>query len=398
MTMSGPTIVITGIGAMSALGNNVADLRENLASQPTPQTIGSFDFHSLDTPLPCFRVNGYDPAAVIGKVGLRLKDWPTKLLLGCLEIAFKEAFAAFGDDDRPGLSIGTAFGSVQSIGDFLSDSIVNGVNAVNPQLFANTVINSPTGNANIRFGVRTLSSTVATGFNAGADAIIYAFDYLSRGYLKAIVAGGLEEVSYYGLAGLLRSGVLSTTGAMRPFGRDADGFVSGEGCGLLMLETEESARARGATIMAELAGVGSAFDGVDGGFNPKAEGAVHAARSACAMAGIAPREIDFVAASANGSRGGDAMEAALLRALFGGKPVTAYKAKTGECYGASPALNTVCALADLVAGRVSGSPVGYSLLPDIDLVTAARPLAARYALVNAFSCDGNCSSLVLRKW
>jgi 3-oxoacyl-[acyl-carrier-protein] synthase II len=390
-------IVITGAGAMSSLGNTYAEQAASLGSQPATVPVQKFDFHSFDTPLPCFRVAGYDPAAVIGKVGLRLKDWPTKLLLGCLEIGFKDSLAAFGEDDRPGLSIGTAFGSVQSIGDFLSDSIVNGVNAVNPQLFANTVINAPVGNANIRYGIRTLSSTVSTGFNAGMDAIFYAFDYLSRGYLRAIIAGGLEEISYYALAGLLRSGVLSLGGRIKPFGREADGMVPGEGCGLVLLETEASATSRGATIMAEIAGIGMAFDSVDGGFNPRADGAIYAARSACAMAGIGPEEVDFIAAGANGTKAGDAMETKLVNELFTGKPVVAYKAKTGECYGASPALSLTCALADLNAGHVSGSPAPYPLMADLNLVTQKKSLGARHVLVNAHSCDGFCSSLVLRK-
>ena len=229
------------------------------------------------------------------------------------------------------------------------------------------------------------------------DALVYAFDYLSRGYLKAIIAGGLEEISYYGLAGLLRSGVLSSGGRTKPFGREADGMVLGEGCGLVLLETEASAMSRGATIMAEIAGVGTAFDSVDGGFNPKAEGAIHAARSACAMAGIGPDEVDFIAAGANGTKAGDAMETKLISELFSGKAVVAYKAKTGECYGASPALSLTCALADLRAGQVSGSPAPYPLMADLNLITHQKSLGARHVLVNTHSCDGFCSSLILRK-
>ena len=143
---------------------------------------------------------------------------------------------------------------VCSIGDFLSDSIVNGVNSVNPRAFANTVINSPTGNSNIRFDAKNLSATIATGFNSGIDALIYAFDYIQRGYIDRIVAGGLEEISYYSLLGLSRTGLISPSANIRPFAIDSDGIVVGEGCALFHLETEEAAKQRGAQIQAEIIG------------------------------------------------------------------------------------------------------------------------------------------------
>lgn len=397
--MNDPKIVITAASSLCSLGTGFDEVSRNLGTAPTPTTVRSFEFHEFPSDMACFRVAGYEPKEVLGKKGLRLKDWSTKLLLGAMELGFKEIYEGEDPDQRPGICVGTAFGSVESIGDFLSDSIVNGVNHVNPQLFANTVINSPTGNANIRYETRSLSCTVATGFNAGLDALIYACNYIRSGYLERIVAGGLDEVGYYTLMGLRRSGVYSSTSSIRPFGKEADGIIMGEGCGLVLVETEESAHRRGATILAEIAGTGNAFDYAPsaGGFNPRGEGARRAVSAACSAAGIAPRDAGFVAASASGNQAGDAMEAKVIGELFGDVPVAAYKSKTGECYGASPALSLTCALADLKNGRVSGVNDDYAALEGVNLVRGTTEVVrAEHAVVNAFSCDGNCSSVVIK--
>lgn len=396
--MSTPKIVISATGALCNLGNTMQTVAAGLETWPATSPAASSEFHTFESEIPCFRASGYNPVEVLGKKGLRLKDWATKLLLGTFEQEFKTILEGFTEETVPGICVGTAFGSVQSIGDFLSDSIVNGVNNVNPQLFANTVINSPTGNANIRYNVRTLSATMATGFNAGLDAIIYAADQIRQGYYQAIVAGGLDEISYYTLLGLDRSGVLSQSGTIRPFAADADGYVVGEGCGLVLLESEEHAKARGAAIIAELVGVANTFDRTVTvkGFGSSPEAATAAVQGACSMADIAPSALGMAAVSANGNRAGDSLEAQVLQKLLPDVPAAAYKAKTGECYGASGALNLVCALADASQRRISATCKGYALPDGVNLLESNGDLQKEHILVNAFSCDGNCSSVVLK--
>jgi 3-oxoacyl-(acyl-carrier-protein) synthase len=395
--MNEKKIVITGAGAICSIGAGFESLSAGLSSPPRMGSAQKYEFHELDAPVPCFKADTFDPEQILGKKGLRTKDWSTRLLLSTMEPAFKARFDAGTPESKPGICVGTAFGSVQSIGDFLSDSIVNGVNNVNPQAFANTVINSPTGNANIRYEVRSLSATVATGFNAGADAIVYACDYIRRGHIDAVVAGGLEEISYYALLGMQRSGVLSASGRILPFGIDADGYVAGEGCALFMLETEKSADAAGAAVSAVIAGYASAFDpdtfsGAFGG-----EAARYAMKAACDDAGIGTGDIGFVAASAGGMRSADIMEAQSIADVLGAAPVTAYKARFGECLAASPALSVACALADMKAGRITGVPAGYKPDSVINCVTGVcEKKSSEYAMINAFSCDGYCTSIILK--
>ncbi|NLD99798.1 MAG: hypothetical protein GX640_07980 [Fibrobacter sp.] len=396
--MQSRRIVITDVGIISALGMGFSKVNEALAMPPVKTTVKDFEFHQFENEIPCYGIRDFDPVAVLGKKGLRTKDNSTKLLLGTFESELKASMETPDDQNRPGICIGTAFGSVQSIGDFLSDSIVNGVGNVNPQAFANTVINSPTGNANIRFIARNLSATVSTGFNSGIDAIIYAFDHISRGYLNSIVAGGLEEISYYSLLGLARTGILSKSGNCRPFATDSDGIVMGEGCALFLLETIESAQARNATVLAEIVGVCSTFDpNAAFGDSIDSEAAAAAIKGAIEQAKISIDDIDFIASGASGNRRSDSIEASAIKSIFGTKtPVTAYKALTGECYGASGAIVTMCALSDMKNGKISGIGNTYSTINEIPVVFDTIKKDISYALVTSVSCDGNCSALVIK--
>ena len=392
-------LVITKVSSISALGIGFDALPSGLAKKPVQGSVKSFEFHEFNSEVPCFRINDFDPVAILGKKGLRTKDLATKILLATMELGFKERFENETEDTKPGIVVGTAFGSIQSIGDFLSDSIVNGVNAVNPMAFANTVINSPTGNANIRYGVKTLSSTVSTGINSGIDALVYTCDYIRSGHMPAIIAGGLEEISYYTLLGMGRSGVLSKSGTAKPFAKDADGIIMGEGCALFLIETEESAKAHGATIIAEITGYCSAFDPADGkaGFNPDGEVARYTIERALKNAGIGADAIDFVASGGNGMPSGDTMESSVITSVFGDKPVTAYKAKTGECYGASGPLSLACAISDMKNSRISGTGMSYEVQNGINLISETKEnLQSEYAMLTSFSFEGNCAALVIK--
>lgn len=385
------------MSSISCLGRTKADITASLSAAPKKGVAQDFGFHRLAFPQPCFSIADFDPEAILGKKGLRTKDHATKLLFAAVELGFKDMFASTPEDLRPGICIGTAFGSVQSIGDFLSDAIVNGAHNVNPMAFANTVINAPTSNANIRYISRMSSSTVATSFNAGMDAFIYSCNYIRSGHASGMIVGGLEEISYYSLAGLAKSNALSADPT--PFGRDSKGILPGEGCAIFYIETEKSAKDHGATIIAEIAGMHTCFDPQHGpgGYNPRGSGARHCLKQACAQAGIDPVSIGFVAASANGNPSGDAMEASILGEYMPETPVAVYKLKTGECMGASGALLPACALIDMNGNRISGTNVRYPLAHDVNLVTeTVENKNCEFALINSFSCEGYCASIILK--
>jgi 3-oxoacyl-(acyl-carrier-protein) synthase len=397
--MHSKKIYITSSGIISSFGIGLNAFKDGLTKPPVTTAFKDFEFHSLDSAISCITVNGFDPVAVLGKKGLRLKDHATKLILGAFELGLKEVMEGADDSNRPGICIGTAFGSVQSIGDFLSDSIVNGVNIVNPQAFANTVINSPTGNTNIKHTARNLSSTISTGFNSGIDALIYAFNYMQRGYIEAIVAGGLEELSYYSMLGLQRTGLISASGKGMPFSNEADGVVPGEGCALFLFDTEESMKTNNRMPVAEIVGTASGFDpSLAQNGQSDGEVAAYVLSEVCNDAGISTNDVGFIASSASGNRLTDSVEASAIRKVFDTNvPVTAYKAFTGECYGASGALNLACALTDLNNGQISGIGDAYSCFNSIPLVLSPIKKDSRFCIVNSVSCDGNCSAVLIKK-
>ncbi|MDG5816048.1 beta-ketoacyl synthase N-terminal-like domain-containing protein [Chitinispirillales bacterium ANBcel5] len=396
--MSSKKVYISNSGAMCSLGLDSNTVYQNLSSPGPLSYCKEWDFHQLDSTIPCRKVEGYDPKAVLGKKGLRTKDFSTKLLLGTIELNFNEIMSEEDEQKRPGLCIGTAFGSLQSIGDFLSESIVSGVSNVNPQIFANTVINSPTGNANIRYLSRNLSTTVSTGFNAGLDALIYSKDYISRNYLPRLIAGGLEEISYYTIIGLLRSQVLATSGNSIPFSPSSEGIIPGEGCALFLVENEDEAFSNEKKPLVEIAGTASGFDPELLSGQSDGNTDVRIIQKALEDASVSAQQIDFIASSANGNKLTDKIESSAIHSVFGDKiPVTAYKHAFGECYGASGALITACAVSDMKNDTVSGTAIQFDPSDsNIMLLTEKIQKKSTYAIVTSFSCEGNVSAVVLK--
>lgn len=400
MSESRTPVLITAVGTVSALGTSLEGVLAALADAPEPVRVQTLGLHSLPNPVPCFRPAGLDPVAVLGRQGLRNLDGVTKLLLCAAELGFKSLMGGCPEGARPGFCVGTAFGGLQSLGDFYSDAILNGVSTANPQAFPNTVVNAAAGCASIRYGAPGLNSTVSTGFNAGLDALVYAFDMVRSQYLDWILAGGLEEITYYALLDGVHTGMLSRAGTARPFAVDSDGIVMGEGCALFLLESVESARRRRAPALAEIAGCANGFDPAAVQDESCDESVLaQVIRAACDQAEIEPSAIDFVASGGSGNRIGDRLEAAGIAAALGpNTPVAAYKRFTGECCGASGALNVLCALADMQQNTLSGIPgTPYPTIGQVRPVFGRVPLRADHVLVTSASCEGHCSAVVLRR-
>ncbi|MCX7726146.1 MAG: hypothetical protein N2053_04795 [Chitinispirillaceae bacterium] len=388
-------IVISEIGTLSVLGTDLESVGRSLLSPPEPGNFQTTEFHSFDNPIPCFTLKDFDTISILGKKGMRNRDNITKIVMCAAELGFKNYMESLPEEKRPGFCIGTSLGGLESIGDFLSDSIVNGVNAVNPQAFANTVINAPTGNVNIRYIARNLSTTISTGFNSSLDAIIYTFDFIRRGYCDAIIAGGVEEISYYSLLGFMRSGLVATSCKAKPFSESSEGVILGEGCALFLIETVDSVVKRGAKAYVEIVGCAS-------GFNPDIKSSSpifkKVIENACEQAGIKPSDIDLVASGGSGNRLSDLLEANGIAETFGSTvPVTAYKRFYGECSCASGALNILCTICDIHDKRISGiRDEKYPPLKGINLVFGTVSSEINYAIVTSYSCDGNCSAVVLK--
>jgi 3-oxoacyl-(acyl-carrier-protein) synthase len=394
-------VVVTGAGVISSIGAGLEEFERNLYAGcsgigPSPL---------LGETAVAAEVRNFNPQPWLGNKGIRVLDRSARLL----SVAAHMALSSTGlqqqeggeGDPNLGLVCGTMFGSVHSITSFDWSGVTDGPAYVNPMEFPNTVINSPAGQAAIKHKLRGVNSTISAGLVSGLYAIHYAAEFLMFGRATALMAGGVEELCEESFLSFRKVGVISETGCPRPFAADRDGMVLGEGSALWMLETADSAKARGAAAVLEICGFGAAHDAHNvQAFNVRAAGAESAIRKALAEAEIGPDAVGCVIAGASGSRAGDAMEAHALRHVFGSRldkiPVCAPKAAFGEALGASGAL---CALtAGLALGKRSVPPTAGFRSADngLQLSSAPQNMDGEYALVNCFGCDGNNAALVLK--
>ena len=395
-------VVVTGAAVISPAGAGLDEFQKALyegrsAVEASTRFAGAVtsEFHDLNvTPW-------------LGAKGIRMLDRSARLLCVSSYMALTSTGVVneIGDGGAPdvGLVCGTMFGGLHSIASFDWSGLTEGVTLVNPMEFPNTVINSPAGQAAIKYKMRGVNSTICCGLSSGLQAIHYAAEFLRFGRARVLLAGGVEELCEESLAGFTKTGISSPAGAVRPFGTDRDGTIPGEGSALWALETEEGAAEHGREPWFEIRGCGTAQDAFSiQGYNVRGEGAASAISQALEYSGVDAGSISVIVASANGSRTGDEMEARALRQVFGERlkdiPITAPKAAFGECMGASGALSAITAgiaLREQCAPPTAGFAGAEA---DLHLAAAPQPFQGEYALINAFGCDGNHASLVIRLW
>jgi 3-oxoacyl-[acyl-carrier-protein] synthase II len=390
-------VVVTGAGVISPIGAGLEEFEKALfRGDCGVKSSGRFQDARVA------EVSDFNPQPWLGNKGVRVLDRGARLLCVATQMAL-------GNDGLPedgrevGMVCGTMFGSMHSIVSFDWSGVTEGPKNVNPMEFPNTVINSASGQAAIRYRLRGLNSSVCSGLASALYALNYAAECLRFGRAEMLLAGGAEELCDESMQGFLKTGVASPSGCALPFDAERDGTVPGEGCALWLLESEESAAARGASPRLEICGFGARQEarGIQQ-YSPKAEGATEAIQMALAASAIEPEQVACVVSSASGSRTGDAMEAAALRNVFGQRldvlPVYAPKAALGEALGASGAFGAMAA--GLALERQTLPPTTGSRRAEYGVRISPEPqrLDGEYALVNAFSCDGNCAALVLRQW
>jgi 3-oxoacyl-[acyl-carrier-protein] synthase II len=393
-------VVVTGAGVISPLGAGIDEFERRLyagqsALMPSAQFAVATTAELID----------FQPQTWLGNKGVRVLDRTARLLCVATHMALCHAGIASPvpaeDALELGLVYGTMFGSMRSIAAFDLSSLTEGPSYVSPMEFPNTVISSPGGQAAIKYGLRGVNSTICAGAASALNALNCAAEFIRFGRARAVLAGGVEELCEEALHSFRYRGLLSPSGALRPFAAegatDQIGTALGEGSALWMIEDEASAAARGATPLLEVCGFGEAQDSA-----PTAECAEVAMRQALKNSAIGPEQIACVIATAGGNPAGDEAEARALSAVFGPRlrdiPVCAPKAALGETMGASGALAAV--IAGLSLMRQSVPPTAnheYSSGP-LALSSDAQSIQGEYALANAFSHDGNTTSLVLRLW
>ena len=339
----GMRIVVTGLGMVTPLGTGKVRFAENLfAGTSGIGTVQAFDTGGLTSRLGA-EVRDFNPRDFISVKNLRRMDRTSLLTASSARLALEDADIAVTMDnrDRIGILLGTAFGATDITLQFANSLIGEGPSSVNPILVPNTVMNAPAGHASIELGFRGVNTTV-THFAVSAEtAIAYAVSEIRRGAADVMLAGGVDILSRFYYEALSRFRGLSPSGGgeegARPFDETRNGYVAGEGCGILCLETLSRARARGAKIYCEITGTGmGSTPATPTGWPRETQGIGRTFRKAVNNAGIGLQDVTAVMAAANGSPVLDDVEARAYRELFdpeGSEPlVTSLKGAIGESF------------------------------------------------------------------
>ncbi len=401
-------IVITGIGVVASNGIGKEEFWNNcLAGVSGVKPITLFDTSRYR----CHHageISNFQPERYLGPKGLRNLDRTTLLALVAAKLAIEDGRLEMTADNCHdiGVVLGSTMGSVHSISEFDKEGLREGPRYVNPALFPNTVINSPASQVAIRFGLKGLNSTIATGFSAGLDAIGYAIDMLRLDRAKALLVGGVEELCIQTFLGFYKIGLLATSqnGAppfyYAPFDPRRRGTLLGEGAIFFVLESLEHAMLRGATVYTELLGYGSCFEPDSMyRYDPKAKGPVSAIKQALADAGIESKDIQHISVCANATKAWDAMELTALRTVFGTRleaiSITAEKSLLGESFSAGAALQLASAIGVLAWQRVPQEVSPHRPSPSSLISAVALSSASKTALIDTFGLTGVSSALVI---
>jgi len=419
----GQGVVVTGAGVLAALGDSAAGLHRALldgrsAVRPL-ETLAAPPGHAPLWPEWGAELNGFSPERYLEGANLRPLDRTGRLAAAAARLAIADAgwSEELLAEAEAGLVLGTMFGSVRTIAEFDRRALTAGPAYVKPFDFANSVINAAAGQAAIHHRLTGVNTTVAGGTTAGLQALAHAADLIRLGRSRAVLAGGAEEMCFESFLGFARAGWLAPPpgielngspdgggGEAVPFHARRRGFRLGEGAALLALEEEGSARARGARVLARIAGSASGFDPSRGADPASAAAAVaRAVAAALAEAGLRPEEVDCLSASASGSPAVDRAEASGLAAVFGAGvrrlAVTAVKGQLGETLGASGAFQAAVLLASLAGGELPGIAGLDTPEQDLPLAVGTESRRGSFArgLVTSVGLDGAVAALVLER-
>ncbi len=412
-----PRVVITGLGMVTALGNDVPSTWAGLvAGRPGIRRIEAFDPSRLTSQM-AGEVRDFDSSRVLDRKDQRRVDRYIQFGL----VAAREAMDQAGLPDRlegttaerTGAILGTGLGGVGTLIDGIVTNATRGPDRISPFLVPMGIPNVGSGQVAINFGMTGPNYAAVSACATGGHAIGEASEIIRRGDADMMIAGGAEAGIYEALVGgFCAMRALSTrnddpAGASRPFDSGRDGFVCGEGAGVVVLESLEHAESRGATPLAELVGYGATADAshitlpAPGGI-----GAVRAARRALEKAGLTPADVDSVNAHATSTPEGDKAEIAAIRSIFGDDAprvaITANKSMLGHTLGAAGAIEAIASVLSIRDGCV---PPTINLTdPDpaaagLDL-TPGRASARDVAVVlsNSFGFGGQNTALLLRRF
>ncbi|MBI3802276.1 MAG: beta-ketoacyl-ACP synthase II [Nitrospirae bacterium] len=405
-------VVVTGLGAITPLGIGVEKTWKALcAGESGVDRITRFD----PTDYPCqiaAQVNDFAPADFIDAKEIKKMDTFIHYAVAAAQMAMDDSGLKVTPEnaERIGVYVGSGIGGLQAIEQWHKVLLEKGPKRVSPFFIPMSIINLAPGQIGIRFGAKGPNSCAVTACATGNNCIGDAFRIIQRGEADAMIAGGTEAaITPLGVAGFSASRALSTRNddpkhASRPFDKDRDGFVLGEGAGILVLEELESARARGARIYAEVLGYGMSADAYHiTAPSEEGEGAARCMQLALKDAGIRPDEVGYINAHATSTMA-DAIETKAMKTVFGEAirqiPISATKSMTGHLLGAAGGIEAVFSILTIRDSLIAPTINLDHPDPQCDLdytPNQARKASVDIALSNSFGFGGTNATVLFKK-
>lgn len=407
-------VVVTGMGCISPVGNTVAETWKSLLEGKSGAGwITHFDASKHKTRFAA-EVKGFDGSALFGPRDSRKMDRFTQFAVATTMQALEQSGLKIDESnrDRVGVIIGTGIGGIGTLMEQAEVLRERGPERVSPFLVPMMISDSAPGMIAIRFGARGPNMAIATACASGNNAIGEAFDIIRRGSADVMIAGASEAALVpVAMAGMNVMTALSTRNedpqtASRPFDKDRDGFLMGEGAGVLILETLEHAQARGANILAEITGYGTTDDAHH--ISAPAEngaGAAMAMKLALEDAGLTIEDVGYINAHGTSTPLNDKSETAAIKTVFGEQayqiPVSSTKSMTGHLLGASGAVEaTVCVMA--IRDEILPPTINYHTPDpacDLDYVpNQPRKASPKHVMSNSFGFGGHNATLVFTRF
>jgi 3-oxoacyl-[acyl-carrier-protein] synthase II len=408
-------VVVTGLGVVTPVGNDVPSTwRALMNCESGADYITRFDVEQFSVKFAC-EVKNFDPLDYLEKKEARRMGAFTHFAIAASDEAVKSSGLKI--DESNAENIGTYISS--GIGDFWAiereheKMLESGPGRVSPFFIVSAIVNLAAGNVSIRHGAKGPNSATATACSAGAHAIGDSFRIIERGDADAMICGGAESaITPMSVAGFASMRALSTRNddpkhASRPFDAERDGFVIGEGSGILILEELEFAKARGAKILAEVVGYGTSGDAFHVTMpDETGSGAIRVMQKAIKDAGLTPDQITYINAHGTSTPYNDKFETMAIKKVFGehaknGLAVSSTKSITGHALGAAGGIEAVFSVMTLTEKKLPPT-INYEFPdPDCDLdyvPNAPRDAEVDYVLSNSFGFGGTNACLVFKRY
>ena len=407
-------VVVTGIGILCPLGLDTSVTWEGLiAGKSGIDYITLFDPEPLDTKF-AGEVKGFEPTDYINRKDARRMDRFAQLAVAASQEAVEQSGLIIdpSNQDSIGVVIGSGIGGLTTLFEQIKVLLNKGPNRVNPFLTPMMITDMAAAQVSITLGLKGPNLCITSACSSGSDAIGAAYELIKRGDTQAMIAGGSESIiNPIGIAAFNALNAISTRNsepklASRPFDAERDGFVIGEGAGILVLENLTHARKRGANMLAELMAYGASADAyhitqpIENG-----EGAVRAMQTALSKAGLATTEVDYINAHGTSTPLNDRMETKAIKTMFGDHayhtPISSTKSMTGHLIGGAGAIEAAICVMAIQHGLI---PPTINLThpdPECDLdyvPNVARRAEVTTALSNSFGFGGHNSVLIFRRY